>query len=424
MDINKLYSHFQECENISTDSRFITKNSLFFALKGDNFDGNEYALEALNKGAKYAIIDNPSLKNPRFIKVENVLKSLQALSTFHRTKLINTTIVALTGSNGKTTSKELINSVLSCKYKTSSTIGNLNNHIGVPITLLNIKTTSEFAVVEMGANHLREISFLTNLIKPDVGYITNFGKAHLEGFVDLNGVIKGKTELYDWLLKNNRIILINNDDVIQDKFNNDNSITFGINKKSHYNFTKSIIKNYISVSYKDTKINSLLIGDYNSSNIGAAIALGLYFKISIKNIKKAIESYIPRNNRSQIIDKKKQKIILDAYNANPSSMIAAIESFLDMNGSKAVVLGDMLELGHESSSLHLEIINYCLKSKINKIYLIGNEFYKEQNKKGESLFFNTKSDFKKYLESNTIIEKNVLIKGSRGMRMEEIADFL
>ena len=424
MDINKLYSHFQECENISTDSRFITKNSLFFALKGDNFDGNEYALEALNKGAKYAIIDNPSLKNPRFIKVENVLKSLQALSTFHRTKLINTTIVALTGSNGKTTSKELINSVLSCKYKTSSTIGNLNNHIGVPITLLNIKTTSEFAVVEMGANHLREISFLTNLIKPDVGYITNFGKAHLEGFVDLNGVIKGKTELYDWLLKNNRIILINNDDVIQDKFNNDNSITFGINKKSHYNFTKSIIKNYISVSYKDTKINSLLIGDYNSSNIGAAIALGLYFKISIKNIKKAIESYIPRNNRSQIIDKKKQKIILDAYNANPSSMIAAIESFLNMNGSKAVVLGDMLELGHESSSLHLEIINYCLKSKINKIYLIGNEFYKEQNKKGESLFFNTKSDFKKYLESNTIIEKNILIKGSRGMRMEEIADFL
>jgi len=424
MDINKLYSHFQECENISTDSRFITKNSLFFALKGDNFDGNEYALEALNKGAKYAIIDNPSLKNPRFIKVENVLKSLQALSTFHRTKLINTTIVALTGSNGKTTSKELMNSVLSCRYRTSSTIGNLNNHIGVPITLLNIKTTSEFAVVEMGANHLREISFLTNLIKPDVGYITNFGKAHLEGFVDLNGVIKGKTELYDWLLKNNRIILINNDDVIQDKFNNDNSITFGINKKSHYNFTKSIIKNYISVSYKDTKINSLLIGDYNSSNIGAAIALGLYFKISIKNIKKAIESYIPRNNRSQIIDKKKQKIILDAYNANPSSMIAAIESFLNMNGSKAVVLGDMLELGHESSSLHLEIINYCLKSKINKIYLIGNEFYKEQNKKGESLFFNTKSDFKKYLESNTIIEKNVLIKGSRGMRMEEIADFL
>ena len=163
MDINKLYSRFQECENISTDSRFITKNSLFFALKGDNFDGNEYALEALNKGAKYAIIDNPSLKNPRFIKVENVLKSLQALSTFHRTKLINTTIVALTGSNGKTTSKELMNSVLSCRYRTSSTIGNLNNHIGVPITLLNIKTTSEFAVVEMGANHLREISFLTNL---------------------------------------------------------------------------------------------------------------------------------------------------------------------------------------------------------------------------------------------------------------------
>jgi len=424
MDLNKLYSFFEECENISTDSRFITKNNLFFALKGDNFDGNDYALEALKKGAKYAIIDDQSLDNPRFIKVENALKSLQSLSAFHRSKLINTTIIAITGSNGKTTSKELINSVLSFGNKTNSTIGNLNNHIGVPLTLLGIKETSKFAIVEMGANHIKEISFLTNLVKPDIGYITNFGKAHLEGFGDLNGVIKGKTELYDWLLKNNRIILINNDDVIQDKFKNDKSITFGINRKSHYNFTKSTIKNYISISYKNTEINSLLIGDYNSSNIGAAIALGLNFKIPIQNIKKAIESYTPKNNRSQIIKKNNRKIILDAYNANPSSMLAAIDSFLNIEGSKAIILGDMFELGEESSSLHLEIINYCLKSKINKIYLIGNEFYNEKKEETESIFFKTKSDFKKYLESHPIKENNILIKGSRAMRMEEIADIL
>ena len=423
MDIDKLYTYFKECEDISTDSRVLKKNSLFFALKGDNFDGNEYALEALDKGAKYAIIDSQITDNPKFIKVKNVLKTLQSLSALHRTKLTNTTIIAITGSNGKTTSKELINSVLSFGNKSNSTKGNLNNHIGVPLTLLGIKETSEFAIVEMGANHIKEISFLTNLVKPDIGYITNFGKAHLEGFRDLNGVIKGKTELYDWLIKNDRIILINNDDAIQNKFKKENSITFSVNKKSNYNFKKNT-KNFISVSYKNIEINSQLIGDYNFSNIGAAIALGLNFKIPIQNIKKAIESYIPKNNRSQIIKKNNQKIILDAYNANPSSMLAAIDSFLNIEGSKAIILGDMFELGQESSSLHLEIINYCLKSKVNKIYLIGNEFYNEHNKKAKSLFFKTKSDFKKYLKSNSIKENNILIKGSRAMRMEEIADIL
>jgi len=306
MDIDKLYTYFKECEDISTDSRVLKKNSLFFALKGDNFDGNEYALEALDKGAKYAIIDSQISDNPKFIKVKNVLKTLQSLSVFHRTKLTNTTIIAITGSNGKTTSKELINSVLSFGNKSNSTKGNLNNHIGVPLTLLGIKETSEFAIVEMGANHIKEISFLTNLVKPDIGYITNFGKAHLEGFGDLNGVIKGKTELYDWLIKNDRIILINNDDAIQNKFKKENSITFSVNKKSNYNFKKNT-KNFISVIYKNIEINSQLIGDYNFSNIGAAIALGLNFKIPIQNIKKAIESYIPKNNRSQIIEKNNKK---------------------------------------------------------------------------------------------------------------------
>lgn len=424
MNINELYIYFLECEDISTDSRSVKKNNLFFALKGDNFDGNKYALEALNKGAKYAIIDDSNLKNPNFIKVQDVLKSLQDLSAHHRIQLINTTIIAITGSNGKTTSKELMNSVFSFQNNTTSTIGNLNNHIGVPLTLLKIKKTTEFAIIEMGANHLKEIAFLTNLIKPDLGYITNFGKAHLEGFGDLNGVIKGKTELYDWLVKNNKPILINADDEIQYKFKNKKSITFSNRKKSDYVFNKSTIDSYSLLSYNNTDIKSLLIGDYNFSNIGAAIALGLYFKIPIQNIKKAIESYIPKNNRSQIIKKNNQKIILDAYNANPSSMLAAIDSFSKLNGSKAVILGDMFELGIESTNLHSEIINYSFKNKINKIYLIGNAFHKAQKKDSKSLFFKTKLDFNKYLKSNTIKENNILIKGSRVMKMEEIVKMI
>ena len=345
MNIDQLYTYFLKCEEVSTDSRFIKKDSIFFALKGNNFDGNDYALDALNKGAKYAIIDNSDIDNSKFIKVKNVLKTLQKLSSHHRKQLINTTIIAITGSNGKTTSKELMNCVFSFQNRTKSTIGNLNNHIGVPLTLLGIKKTTEYAIVEMGANHLKEISFLTNLVKPDIGYITNFGKAHLEGFGSLKVVIKGKTELFDWLIKNNKPILINADNEIQYKYKNKQSITFSDKVKSDYIFSKSKTNDSLLVSYKDTEINSKLIGDYNFSNISAAIALGLYFNIPILNIKKAIESYVPKNNRSQVIKKNNQKIILDAYNANPSSMLAALDSFLKLNGTKAVILGDMFELG-------------------------------------------------------------------------------
>ena len=238
-----------------------------------------------------------------------------------------------------------MNCVFSFQNRTKSTIGNLNNHIGVPLTLLGIKKTTEYAIVEMGANHLKEISFLTNLVKPDIGYITNFGKAHLEGFGSLKVVIKGKTELFDWLIKNNKPILINADNEIQYKYKNKQSITFSDKVKSDYIFSKSKTNDSLLVSYKDTEINSKLIGDYNFSNISAAIALGLYFNIPILNIKKAIESYVPKNNRSQVIKKNNQKIILDAYNANPSSMLAALDSFLKLNGTKAVILGDMFELG-------------------------------------------------------------------------------
>ena len=423
MNINELYIYFLECEDISTDSRSVKKNSLFFALKGDNFDGNKYALEALNKGAKYAIIDDSNLKNPNFIKVQNVLNSLQELSTFHRIQLSKTKIIALTGSNGKTTTKELIHSVLSKKYKTVSTLGNLNNHIGVPISLLKIKKDSNFAVIEMGANHIGEIAFLTNLVKPDYGYITNFGKAHLEGFGGIKGVIKGKTELYNWLIENKKPILINSDDKIQKKFTNSKSILFGKKIQSQFVF-KEFNEDFVSVGYNEHNIKSKLIGSYNFSNIIAAISFGLYFKIDIKSIQNAIENYTPKNNRSEVLNTKDKKIILDAYNANPTSMRLAIDSFFKLSGSKALILADMLELGIYSNDEHLEIINHLEKENTGKTYLVGEEFYKLKKESNSISFYKTKNELILEITNNKILEKNILIKGSRAMKMEELINLI
>ena len=321
MITSQLYDLFIKCNGVSTDTRSIQKGNLFFSLKGENFDGNKYALEAIKKGAKYAVIDSDKIENPNFIKVDDVLNSLQKLSTFHRLKLSKTKIIAITGSNGKTTTKELIKNVLNEKYKTTATKGNLNNHIGVPLTLLQIDKNSDFAIVEMGANHVGEIEFLTNLIKPDIGYITNFGKAHLDGFGGIKGVIKGKSELYNWLLKNNKPILINSDDTIQSNFINSNSITFGIKGKAKFIFKEENNGDFLTVKYNKNKIDSNLIGSYNFNNIQAAITLGLHFKIEIKSIKNAIKNFTPKNNRSQYIIRNNKKIILDAYNANPTSCL-------------------------------------------------------------------------------------------------------
>ena len=423
MNTNQLYDLFLKCNGVSTDTRSIKKNSLFFSLKGENFDGNDYALEALNKGAKYAVIDNNKLKNPKFIQVNDVLTSLQLLSACHRTKLKNTTIIALTGSNGKTTTKELIHSVLSEKYKTVSTLGNLNNHIGVPLSLLKIKKDSNFAVIEMGANHIGEIAFLTDLVKPDYGYITNFGKAHLEGFGGMKGVIKGKTELYNWLIENNKPILINSDDEIQKKFTNSKSILFGKKIQSQFVF-KEFNEDFVSVGFNELKIKSKLIGSYNFNNIIAAISFGLYFKIDIKSIQNAIENYTPKNNRSEVLNTKDKKIILDAYNANPTSMRLAIDSFFKLSGSKALILADMLELGIYSNDEHLEIINHLEKENTGKTYLVGEEFYKLKKESNSISFYKTKNELILEISNNKILEKNILIKGSRAMKMEELINLI
>ena len=421
MIFNKLHDLFLKCNGVSIDTRSIKKDSLFFSLKGDNFDGNNYALEALKKGAKYAVVDNKNLSNPNFIKVENALASLQKLSSYHRSKLTSTKIIAITGSNGKTTTKELIHQVLKAKYKTSSTIGNLNNHVGVPLTLLKIKKSSDFAIVEMGANHIGEIKFLTNLIKPDIGYITNFGKAHLEGFGGYKGVIKGKSELYNWLLENNKPALINIEDKLQLEFLNAKGITFGKTKKAEFIFQIDQNDDFVTVNYKNFKINTNLIGSYNFSNVQAAISFGLYFKIDIILIKNAIENFKPKNNRSEFITRNNKKIILDAYNANPTSMKLAIDSFMKFSGSKILILGDMLELGRYSNNEHQRIID--LLEKINvKTYLIGNEFYNLKKQSIKILFFKTKKDLIFEISQNKVKEKNILIKGSRGMRMEDVLE--
>ena len=420
---SELYKYFKESSSVYTDTRLINKGSIFFALKGENFDGNKFAEEAIKSGASYAVIDDQSLNNPKFIKVKNVLKSLQDLSKFHRSKLLKTKIIALTGSNGKTTTKELISEVLKKKYKIISTIGNLNNHIGVPLTLLRIKQNTEIAIVEMGANHLNEIKLLTDLINPDFGLITNFGKAHLEGFGSIEGVIKGKSELYDFLIKNDKKAFINNDDYIQNQFIG-NKISFSKEDKSNYIFKEVKDTNYAGLNYNDFIVDSKLTGNYNYHNIAFATSVGLYFNISIEKIKEAISNYIPLNNRSQIIEKNNKLIILDAYNANPTSMISAINSLIVKQGKKSVILGDMFELGNQSEKEHHDLIDFCVKNNFENIFLIGNEFFKQKDKFEIPFFYKTKDELNKHIKKFPITSKYILIKGSRVMRMENLINFI
>lgn len=423
MNIEQLYNLFKINQSISTDTRAIVKGSLFFALKGDNFNGNKFAEVALKKGASYAIIDEEKYKlNDKMILVENVLVTLQNLATYHR-KYLKVPIISLTGSNGKTTTKELINAVLSKKYNTSATVGNLNNHIGVPLTLLKMNSSSEIGIVEMGANHLKEIEQLTNIALPDYGYITNFGKAHLEGFGSLKGVIKGKTELYDYLKKENKIAFINSEDNIQlEKSKEMNIITFG-QKDANYVIEYEKADPFVVLKLNNEIIESKLIGKYNYNNIAAAIAIGRYFKVSDKLIKEAIENYNPTNNRSQIIHKGTNKIILDAYNANPSSMKVALENLSDLTGSyKIAILGDMFELGVEAEAEHQKIADLAQKLDITTVYLLGKNFYKIKSNNEKISKFISFEKFKEVFNSSLVNNSTILIKASRGMALERLLE--
>ena len=424
MTIEKLHQLFLKYPQVCTDTRNIEPNSIFFALKGPNFNGNKFAAEAIRNGANYAIVDEEEyIEGEVFILVDNVLQSLQELANFHR-NYCTAKIIGLTGSNGKTTTKELIHAVLSKKYSTIATKGNLNNHLGVPLTLLTIKEETEFAIIEMGANHVKEIEFLCNIAQPDYGYITNFGKAHLEGFGGLEGVIKGKSELYDYLIANKKFIFLNADDPIQVSKLSTYPNKFGYSglDDKYYKINLLEAKPFVKLETGETIISTQLIGSYNFTNCAAAVLIGTYFDVPMEDIKNAIEAYVPDNNRSQIVDKKEYHIILDAYNANPNSMEAALEHFEGITGTnKVAILGDMFELGEQAHEEHQKIVDLATGMNFDRVYLIGQNFSKTRSNFTK---FPTFQDLSDYLKSNKLKKGNLLIKGSRGMALERILDYL
>lgn len=427
MTIAEIHRLFLECNSISTDTRKIENNSMFVALKGENFDANTFAEEALVKGAKYVIIDNPTYAvSDKTILVENSLTALQQLATYHR-EFLKIPIVALTGSNGKTTTKELIHVVLAKKFKTKATKGNFNNHIGVPLTLLSFSKETEIGIVEMGANHQKEIEFLCEIAKPDYGYITNFGKAHLEGFGGVEGVIKGKSEMYTYLKTHNKTVFVNLDDVIQnDKTTDFNRITFSQKDTSANVFINEVSANpFVKIKTLNTEIKSHLIGLYNANNINAAITIGNHFGISASEIKEAIESYIPENNRSQLITKNSNEIILDAYNANPSSMKVALENFIQLeNKNKIAILGDMYELGEESLAEHKYIVDFISENNSLECYFVGKDFFKNKIENSNFHFYENFEQFSNSLENKNWRNNTILIKGSRGMALERTLEYI
>jgi UDP-N-acetylmuramoyl-tripeptide--D-alanyl-D-alanine ligase len=417
MKIEDLYTLYTQHYKVDTDTRKIRKNSIYFALKGENFNGNVFAEEALKKGASYCVVDEKEYAtNDAIILVDNVLSTLQQLASYHRDQ-ITYPILGLTGSNGKTTTKELIYCVLKRKFKAVATIGNLNNHIGVPLTILSFDKDTEFGIVEMGANHLKEIAFLCSIAKPDYGYITNFGKAHLEGFGGLEGVIKGKSELYKYLKKYHKKVFVNYQDQKQVDLTKDvDRILFDQNIK----LTAS--EPFLEVSFDDTLVKSHLIGTYNFSNLSCAISIGKYFSISNQEIKEALESYIPSNNRSQIIKTSNNEVILDAYNANPTSVEEALKSFYSMNRkNKAIILGDMFELGDDALVEHQKIADLVQSLGFSSMYLVGENYYAT---KTDILKFNSFDDLKNELKKNPVSDMTVLIKGSRGMALERVLEVI
>lgn len=432
MTIPQFYQQYLAHPIICTDTRKIIEGSLFFALKGDNFNANTFAEKALENGAALAIIDEADYKiDDRFILVEDVLTTLQELAKYHR-KQLNIPVIGLTGSNGKTTTKELIFSVLSQKFKAQATRGNLNNHIGVPLTLLEIKPETEIAIIEMGANHQKEIEMLSHFCMPTHGLITNVGKAHLEGFGGFEGVKKGKGELYDYLEISGGITFINQDNEHLTKMASSRKlkhiISYGASKTNE--IYGELLQNnpFLEVKWgfqnEDYQVKSQMTGIYNFENILVAVAIGKHFGLSTQEINKGIAEYAPQNSRSQIIKTEKNTVIGDYYNANPSSMLVAIENIAKLDANKKVlILGDMFELGDEASLEHKMVLEKALSYKFDKVVFIGEEFFK-LNSFTNAHFFKTTKEATINLQENPIINALVLLKGSRSMQLESLMSLL
>lgn len=431
MLIEEIYKIYQQFPSIQTDTRKLQQDDLFFALKGPNFNGNLYAAEALNKGAAYVFADEEiTVMDKRIIQTENALETLQNLAHFHRQQFklrggkSDIPFIAITGSNGKTTTKELLHAVLSTTYKTYTTEGNLNNHIGIPLTILKIKPDAQMAVIEMGANHLHEIAGYCEYAMPNYGLITNIGKAHLEGFGSVENVKKGKGELFDYLRNNEGKAFVNSDDPAVVALTNDlnKKVFYGISGKD---YRGKIIKSdpfpEIQVEGESPiNIQTNLAGDYNFANVLAAVAIGKYFKIENKKIKIAIENYRPSNSRSQLIKIGSNTVILDAYNANPGSMKAAIENFANLKGaSKILLLGSMMELGKESKKEHADLISLVNQFKWEKVVLVGKNFNELDH---DYINYENSSQAKEWLEVQHFENTMMLIKGSRSMQMEKVLE--
>ena len=426
MDTKKLYSLFTSSSGVSIDTRNLISNQIFFSLKGENFNGNHFALEALNKGACYSIIDDKSIldKNPNLIYVEDSLKALQKLSSYHRSQY-DTKIIGVTGSNGKTTTKNLIYSILSQKYNVIKTKGNLNNHIGVPISLFDINEDVDIAIIEMGANHIGEIESLCEIAMPDIGLITNYGKAHLEGFGGFEGVIKGKTEMFDYLTQNYGHIILNNDDKLQvENCKGDLAVTFGEKQDSEFTFDYIKRDNQLILKSEDYEFRSNIYGDYNFSNIASSVSIGKFLDLTNEEIQKGLDVFKNDSNRSEIIQFGSNKIYLDAYNANPTSMKASISNFdKELISNKVLVLGDMFELGEQSDKEHQDIVDLIDNKNYKKVYLVGNIFFNCEIKEAHIEKFKSLDEMSKAINLNDLHSMNILIKGSRGIGLEKLLNY-
>ncbi len=432
--LENLYKIFQEYQRVTTDTRKITEGCIFFALKGDTFDGNTFAEKALELGASCAVIDNPTFKkDDNYILVEDVLTTLQDFARFYRRKF-DFPVIAITGSNGKTTTKELVAAVMSSQYNTHYTKGNFNNHIGVPLTLLELNADHEVAIIEIGANHQGEIDLLCSIAEPTHGLITNMGKAHLEGFGGLEGVKKGKSEMYRWLAAHKGTIFVNEDEPFLQDYIPEDARVIGYHRSTapslktpQYEVTLELSESFLKVGFLNSKGEMLytltnLVGEYNFANIATAVAVGKYFKVNTAKMKAALESYVPSMNRSQLVDYKGSTIIMDAYNANPTSMRNALLNLSKMPQShKVAIIGDMRELGNESFQEHQDILNLANSLNFNQLITVGTEFGKVNTGDTEGGHFKETIHAAEWFKSQNFDKDTcILIKGSRGMRLETL----